>query len=73
MRAGNKIAYQSPQLALISRSQIQDLHLAALELLRRTGIRFHHQETLDILRTAGGFVSEPCPMLTRSLDPKKKQ
>jgi trimethylamine--corrinoid protein Co-methyltransferase len=58
MKAGNKIAYQSPQFTLLSESQIQDLHLAALEILRRTGIRFHHQEVLDMLKEAGAFVHD---------------
>ena len=58
MKASNKIAYQSPQFALLSESQIQDLHLAALEVLRHTGIRFHHQEALDMLKAAGAFVSD---------------
>jgi trimethylamine--corrinoid protein Co-methyltransferase len=29
-----------------------------LETLRRTGIRFHHQEALDLLREAGTFISD---------------
>jgi trimethylamine--corrinoid protein Co-methyltransferase len=58
MKAGNRIAYQSPQFAILSESQLQDLHLAALEVLRRTGIRFHHQEALDMLQGAGAFVSD---------------
>jgi trimethylamine--corrinoid protein Co-methyltransferase len=37
---------------------MEDLHLAALEVLRRTGIRFHHGEAVDLLRMGGGFVSE---------------
>jgi len=56
MKAGNSIVYQSPQFAVLSDSQLQDLHRAALEVLRRTGIRFHHQEALDILKEAGAFV-----------------
>ena len=35
------IAFMSPQFAVLSESQMQDLHLAALETLRRTGIRFY--------------------------------
>jgi trimethylamine--corrinoid protein Co-methyltransferase len=58
MKTSNRIAYQSPQFALLSESQIQDLHLAALEILRRTGIRFYHQGALDMLRDAGAFVSD---------------
>ena len=58
MMSSNRIIFQSPQFAVLSDSQLQDLHLAALEVLRRTGIRFHHQEALDMLREAGAFVSD---------------
>ena len=58
MKSSNRIVFQSPQFAVLSDSQLQDLHLAALEVLRRTGIRFHHQEALDMLREAGAFVSD---------------
>jgi trimethylamine--corrinoid protein Co-methyltransferase len=58
MRSSNRIAYQSPQFALLSETQVEDLHLAALEVLRRTGIRFHHQEALDMLSEVGAFVSD---------------
>jgi trimethylamine--corrinoid protein Co-methyltransferase len=58
MRTANTIAFQSPQFSVLSESQIQDLHLAALEVLRRVGIRFHHQEALDLLKDAGGFISD---------------
>ena len=58
MRAANQIAFQSPQFRLLSESQIQALHRAALEVLRRTGIRFHHPRAVDMLRQAGAFVSD---------------
>jgi trimethylamine--corrinoid protein Co-methyltransferase len=58
MRAANSVAFQSPQFRVLSETQLQDLHLAALEVLRRTGIRFHHQGALDMLREAGAFVSD---------------
>ena len=48
----------SPQFAVLSESQMQDLHLAALETLRRTGIRFFHPEAIEMLRHAGAFVSD---------------
>ena len=37
---------------------MRDLHLAALEVLRRTGIKFHHPGAVDMLKAAGAFVSE---------------
>jgi trimethylamine--corrinoid protein Co-methyltransferase len=58
MKAGNKIAYQSPQFSILSDSQLEDLHLAALEVLRRTGIRFHHRGALDMLKSAQAFISD---------------
>lgn len=54
----NSVAFRSPQFAVLSESELEDLHLAALEVLRRTGIRFHHGEALDMLREAGAFVSD---------------
>jgi len=58
MNTVNTVAFQSPQFSLLSETQLQDLHLAALEVLRRTGIRFHHAGALDVLREAGAFVSD---------------
>ena len=58
MKTANSIAYTSPQFALLSETQLQDIHLAALEVLRRTGIRFHHQGAVDLLKEAGAFISD---------------
>jgi trimethylamine---corrinoid protein Co-methyltransferase len=58
MNAGNRIVFESPQFSLLSESQLHDLHLSALELLRRTGIRFYHQGALEMLKQAGAFVSD---------------
>ncbi|MDH7488930.1 MAG: trimethylamine methyltransferase family protein [Anaerolineae bacterium] len=58
MKSANRTAFTSPQFALLSDSQKEDLHLAALEVLRRTGIRFHHREALEMLKKAGAFVSD---------------
>jgi trimethylamine--corrinoid protein Co-methyltransferase len=58
MRTVNSIAFQSPQFSVLSDTQIQDLHLAALEALRRIGIRFHHRQALDMLKRAGAFISD---------------
>lgn len=58
MKTSNAIAFQSPQFAVLSETQLRDLHLGALELLRHTGIRFHHDEALEMLRKAGAFVSD---------------
>jgi trimethylamine--corrinoid protein Co-methyltransferase len=58
MKAVNSSAFQSPQFRILSETQLNDLHLAALEVLRRMGIRFHHQEALDMLRGRGAFISD---------------
>jgi len=58
MKSANSVSFNSPQFAVLSESQMQDLHLAALETLRRTGIRFFHTEAIEMLHTAGAFVSD---------------
>jgi trimethylamine--corrinoid protein Co-methyltransferase len=58
MKTVNSVVFATPQFSVLSDSQLQDLHLAALEVLRRTGIRFHHQEALDMLKAAGAFISD---------------
>jgi trimethylamine--corrinoid protein Co-methyltransferase len=58
VKTANSVAFSSPQFAVLAESQLQDLHLAALEVLRRTGIRFHHRGALEMLRAAGAFVHD---------------
>jgi len=58
MRSANSFAFQSPQFAVLSETQLQDLHFAALELLRKTGVRFFHEGALQMLGQAGGFISD---------------
>ena len=58
MKTVNTIAFQTPQFSVLSESQIEQLHLAALEILRRTGIRFHHPDALVMLKSAGAFISD---------------
>lgn len=58
MKVINSVAFASPQFSVLSDTQLQDLHLAALEVLRWTGIRFHHQEALDLLKKANAYVSD---------------
>lgn len=57
MRSVNSVTYRSPQFSILTESQIKDIHLAALEVLRHTGIRFHHIGAADMLKKAGAFVS----------------
>jgi trimethylamine---corrinoid protein Co-methyltransferase len=58
MNTVNNTAFFTPQFSVLSDSQKNDLHLAALEVLRRTGIRFHHAVALDLLKNAGAFISD---------------
>jgi len=58
MKTVNSVVFPAPQFAVLSDTQLQDIHLAALEVLRRTGIRFYHQEALDMLKEAGAFISD---------------
>ena len=51
------VAYRSPQFSILSESQLEDIHLGALEVLRHTGIRFHHPGAVEMLKRAGAFVT----------------
>jgi trimethylamine---corrinoid protein Co-methyltransferase len=54
----NSNAYRSPQFSILSDSQLEDIHLGALEVLRHTGIRFHHPQAVELLKGAGAFVTD---------------
>jgi len=58
MKTANFFTFQSPQFVVLSDDQLEKLHLGALEVLRRTGIRFHHQGALEMLESAGAFISD---------------
>jgi len=58
MKTASFLAFQSPQFAVLSDDELHKLHRGALEVLRRTGIRFHHQDALEMLEDAGAFVSD---------------
>lgn len=45
-------------LRLFSDAQLEHIHLASLEVLRRTGVRVHEAESLALLREAGCTVSD---------------
>ncbi len=56
----NYVHYGSPQFRLLSDSQLEELHLATLQILGQTGISFANcQQALDILQEAGADVSNP--------------
>lgn len=58
MRTANFLAFRSPQFAVLCEDELQRLHQGALEVLRRTGVRFHHRGALEMLKHAGAFVSD---------------
>ena len=55
----NYIHFSTPQFRLLSDSQIEELHLATLQILERTGVAFDCQEAIDLLGDAGADVSNP--------------
>ena len=56
----NYIHYGSPQFRVLSDSQLEELHLAVLQILERTGVSFTNcQEALELLGEAGADISDP--------------
>ena len=53
-----KAAAQAPQFSVLAESQPEEIHAAALEVLRHTGIRFHHRQALEMLQKAGADLSD---------------
>jgi trimethylamine--corrinoid protein Co-methyltransferase len=49
----NHTLRQTPRFRLLSRDQLEEIHLAALEILRRTGVDVLEEEACDLLRKAG--------------------
>jgi len=43
---------------MLSREQCETLHLASLEILRRTGVRVYNDEALDLLRQTDGAITD---------------
>jgi len=48
----------SPRLTLMSQEQCQMVHLASLEVLRRTGIRVYHEGALELLRQTDAVITD---------------
>lgn len=44
---------QVPPLQVFSEAQLEEIHYASLEVLRRTGVRIQYPEALDLMREAG--------------------
>jgi trimethylamine--corrinoid protein Co-methyltransferase len=47
-----------PHLHMLDIAQCEQIHLAALEVLRRTGVRVHQDEALRLLKEAGAHISD---------------
>ena len=58
MNSPNAASFNAPQFAVLTDQEKEALHFAALEVLRKTGIRFHHEEALNMLKQAGAFISD---------------
>ena len=43
---------------MMDRTQCETIHFASLEILRRTGVRVHNAEALELLRQAGALVTD---------------
>src|SRR5208282_4625146 len=54
-------SHATPSLSLMDNAQCEQIHHASLEILRRTGVRVHHEEAVALLRDAG------CPVEDNNL------
>jgi trimethylamine--corrinoid protein Co-methyltransferase len=45
-------------MRMLSEAQCHTIHLASLEILRRTGVRVYHDEALELLRASDALVSD---------------
>ena len=52
----NRTFLRTPQFRVLSGDQLQRIHLASLEILRRTGVEMLSTEALDLLRNRGAVV-----------------
>lgn len=58
MIESNTISMETSYYRRLSESQLQQLHSATLEVLERTGIRFHDEEAVSLLRKGGAEVTD---------------
>jgi trimethylamine--corrinoid protein Co-methyltransferase len=47
-----------PQLSLMGAAQCEIIHLASLEILRRTGVRIHYPKALNLLRETDALITD---------------
>jgi len=50
--------YAIPRMQVMDEAQCQTIHLASLEILRRTGVRVYHRGALDLLRRADAIITD---------------
>ena len=55
----NHTQVNTPRFRVISDKQIEELHLATLQILERTGVAFECEEALELLGNAGADISNP--------------
>jgi len=55
----NYVDFRTPQFRLLSDNQLEELHLAAVHILEKTGVSIECQEAIDLLAEAGADVSNP--------------
>jgi trimethylamine--corrinoid protein Co-methyltransferase len=56
-----RVNYQvnaTPLFRILSDDQIEEIYLAALEVLARTGTRVYEEEALELLREGGAVISD---------------
>lgn len=54
----SRSSFGSAQFRILSDNQIEDLHLATLETMKRTGVRIYSEEGVELLRKAGADASD---------------
>ena len=55
----NYSQFNGPQFRVLSDKQIEELHLATLQILERAGVAFECEEALQLLGEAGADISNP--------------
>jgi len=55
----NYFEYNTPQFHILSEKQLEELHLATLQILERTGVAFECEEAIQLLGDAGADISNP--------------
>ena len=62
-----KLEGQLPRLQILSKTDIQKIYFAALEVLERTGVAVKNQEACDLLKEAGAYMDGETARIPSSL------